>query len=309
MSAPRIVTGCQEPIFGFKSCSVPMPEPPANARTVTGCSEPIFEVAVTPVQPCPAIYYNAQFTESCPNDPTISFTCPAGKFSSDLSQADADAQAQSYLSALISSKCPGGSPIFDYCGAPQDWPAVPIGIPYSNSGNNFTGMINVFGDSTMSSDGTLLQTTATGFDPLTNLSLTSLPATVSGDFSLSMEVMPLGTNAQRIGFALYDVNTKMAFYPNPSSASSTSVDLELITWCDLIGGGSNVLQSSQPFPGLQAFQWSTITVSRTGAILKMGINSQFYTFNTIQAVNVNLGIMWAQDGVAFSIRNISVTSP
>lgn len=81
MSTP-IVTGCGLPIFGIQTC---------QGKIVS--------------------YYSSEATVSCPGGYTGGpFTSPAGKFVSFISQADADIQAQSYLTILLNSKCiPSGS--------------------------------------------------------------------------------------------------------------------------------------------------------------------------------------------------------
>ena len=79
---------------------------------VTGCLPPVFGVAETPFFPCPMIWLNAPQQLSCPPcfDGPILY-CPSGKFSSLISQADADAQATNYLAALQVGKCSSLVPV------------------------------------------------------------------------------------------------------------------------------------------------------------------------------------------------------
>jgi hypothetical protein len=76
MSAP-IVTGCGLPVFGTETC---------EGQIIT--------------------YYSAQMTVTCPAQDTGGpFTSPLGKFTSIISQADADSQAEAYLVNLLATGC------------------------------------------------------------------------------------------------------------------------------------------------------------------------------------------------------------
>lgn len=102
MSSP-ILTGCPLPIFGVSACSVPIPEG-GTPVIVTGCGEQEFSNLTCP--PLPPIYYSVYMEESCPlGDQGGPFISPAGKFTSLISQADADGQATFYLNGLINSQC------------------------------------------------------------------------------------------------------------------------------------------------------------------------------------------------------------
>lgn len=77
----------------------------STPRIVTGCQLPIF----TPNPSCPpqVIYYSAEQSGSCP--PANSggpFLIPVGKYSSTVSQADADAPAIARLAALLATCVP-----------------------------------------------------------------------------------------------------------------------------------------------------------------------------------------------------------
>lgn len=78
---------------------------------VTGCQEPIFGISET----CPprTIYYSVEQSGSCSGGDTGGpFIIPSGKFTSIISQEDADAPAISLLASLIDSKCiPAGAAI------------------------------------------------------------------------------------------------------------------------------------------------------------------------------------------------------
>lgn len=77
MSDPVILTGCQLPVFVDETCA---------GRPVT--------------------YYSSQQTVSCPSGYSGgSFTSVLGKFTSQVSQANADAQAAAYLGNLLMGKC------------------------------------------------------------------------------------------------------------------------------------------------------------------------------------------------------------
>lgn len=68
---------------------------------VTGCGLPIFDIETC--QNRQTIFYSAQQTATCTSSgPYVS---PAGKFTSLVSQADADAQATAYLSTVTAGAC------------------------------------------------------------------------------------------------------------------------------------------------------------------------------------------------------------
>lgn len=75
MSAP-IVTGCGEAMFDFETCA---------GQVLT--------------------YYSVQQTVSCPAGFLGTFTSSLGKFTSVISQADADAKATAYLNNLLATSC------------------------------------------------------------------------------------------------------------------------------------------------------------------------------------------------------------
>lgn len=84
----------------------------SNPVIVTGCLEPIYGVAVTSSIACPPFYYNAQLILNCPvNFHGGPFTCPPGKFTSIISQADADAQAMAYLQNVLNLNCVSNIPV------------------------------------------------------------------------------------------------------------------------------------------------------------------------------------------------------
>lgn len=195
---------------------------------------------------------------------------------------------------------------FFYCddGVQQNWPTVQTGLPYANSGDSFVGMQNYFGDSAMSSDGTILNTTSS----VNSFSVTKIPCTAIGNFSAKMEVRPNGTNARRIGFVLFDNDVEQSFYINASNASPTSSTLELSTICDLFSVIGDTVQSSQTFPGLTPSQWTTLEIRRTGRVLTLIMNGESYLFDVRTSTGVNLGIGYVSDGITFSIRNIEVAN-
>lgn len=73
--------------------------------TVLGCTEPVFGVAQTPFKACPQQWFNGEQQLGCLGAAGKIYFCPAGKFSSLISQADADAQAIQFLNTLYGQGC------------------------------------------------------------------------------------------------------------------------------------------------------------------------------------------------------------
>lgn len=84
-----------------------------RGRVANGCMSPVFGVAITPQMACPAIFYNTEISGSCPDGfEARTYVVPAKKFSSLISQQDADNQAQSYLNELLTNCVPSAPPNF-----------------------------------------------------------------------------------------------------------------------------------------------------------------------------------------------------
>lgn len=79
-----------------------------QSSVVTGCGLPVFGSGAAQTSPftCPPYFQSTQQTASCPVGYSGGpFTSPEGKFSSTISQADANNQAEVYLRSLQNAQC------------------------------------------------------------------------------------------------------------------------------------------------------------------------------------------------------------
>lgn len=75
-----------------------------SSPIVTGCGLPIFGIETC--QENPEIFYSHEASATCPMGTSGGpFTSPSGKFTSFISQEDADSQATAYLNSLLSTQC------------------------------------------------------------------------------------------------------------------------------------------------------------------------------------------------------------
>lgn len=323
MNNAASIKGCGIPLFGKSPCAPIGGALPPQSKfgvpaAVTGCGISSFgdksclagDNIVVPFVPPPRVYYNTRATASCPSGTTGGpFVAEAGQFSSTVSQADADAQAQAYLNSLLTTCQSQNVPAFVDCGA-QGWFSSALGIPYTNSGNNTIGFVRYSGIKSLVSDGTVI---SNSMESSSLENTYGLPAIVMGDFSAYMEFNWTPGGGFPFGFILMDVlqqrTVQMQITANdPADESGAGV----LSWCDFVGNNDafNVLASNPDTFSFAKETWHTILVQRIGSVVSLIVDgSTIVSYDFGITFGVQIGFAWKDGGQSFQIRNIQITSP
>lgn len=217
----------------------PPPGFSGDPSLVEGCEEPVFGVAQTPLVPCPAFYVNGEQIANCPTCMTGGpFTCPEGKFTSLISQADADAKADAYLASLVSAKCVSAVPVVTSA-------TITEGISLSFS-------YQIIATNTPTSYG------ATGLP--SGLSLDTATGIISGDVSvLGTYTVPVtGTNACGTGDGTITITIKnyISVVFGQALGGNGVGDIPNFLSIALDGGSPQLTITSQTYIALSSFEIS-----------------------------------------------------
>lgn len=193
-------------------------------------------------------------------------------------------------------------PVYNNCGS-QAWPKINMGVPYLNTGNNVSGFTQIGTDygftGALSSDGTTINSDSDYQGSVL------IPVMVTGDFTFTMEFLPILALSKEIQVYFFDKNTQRAVF-NVANDNR----LQIAKACDYFQGTG--LEDLNNLPGgvLSGTIWNTITLSRSGSVLTLEVQpaniSIDYDFDVI--FGGAIGFAWFGD-TNFKFRNITVTTP
>lgn len=232
-----------------------------------------------------------------------------------------------YAPALnVCTKCktiryhPANVPVFSGFG-PQNWPVSNSGVPYINSGNNITNVIQIAGTNFYA--GGDLWNPVSGFVPYTNLttngtvwslgsgsigggkygSVYSLPVTVTSDFTLQFDVNAVIKLSAETGMLLMDANNVMLVKAKISDFGNT---IQAVSDLATQGTENTLATNSTIFPTPGYF---TFKIKRVGTVVTMYINGvacSSYDFGVV--FGIKAAIYYLGDS-QYNVKNISVTNP
>lgn len=266
---------------------------------LTGCAEPIYGVAVTPVDGCPPFFDSQERTASCPSCSTGGpFTSVAGKFTSTLSQADADAQAEAYLATTLATKCiaiqipvitndtimvTNGTPITPYqivaTNNPTSYGIGMFPLPTGLSLDTITGIITGTPSGIVTAQFTGVNATNCAG---TGNGLLTFTASMTGSFSVVATTPDYGTDSGPSSFLTFTLDGGSPFLSVPGTTYyyNTSLRVDAALTHTLTLGNSTV----QTFQAINSVDLTINTASENGTLSAtagtVGLTILFSDFNT-----------------------------